>query len=144
MIARAKILWRHRVVMRYSAVNSVKMTKRRQCMSEKVARWANDWIIESAPVDLQIFSDGFIAAEVERFVADAGAEAITPTSDSALEIGCVCTTTLMAHTTAINAKMRKSMTSIYFVVQATRKLVTSKLSMATGKRNFHVKPISWS
>src|ERR1035437_1335232 len=43
-------------------------------------------------------------------------EPITPTSDSALEIGCVCTTTLMAHTTAINAKMRKSMTSIYFVV----------------------------
>ena len=71
-------------------------------------------------------------------------EPITPTSDNALEMGCVCTTTLMAHTTAINAKMRKSMTSIYFVVQATRKLVTSKLSMATGKRNFHVKPISWS
>src|ERR1035438_1564385 len=43
-------------------------------------------------------------------------EPITPTSDSALEIGCVCTTTLMAHTTAINAKMRKRMTSIYFVV----------------------------
>src|ERR1035438_8158205 len=43
-------------------------------------------------------------------------EPITPTSDSALEMGCVCTTTLMAHTTAINAKMRKSMTSIYFVV----------------------------
>src|ERR1035437_5334018 len=43
-------------------------------------------------------------------------EPITPTSDSALEIGCVCTTTLMAHTTATTAKMRKSMTSIYFVV----------------------------
>src|ERR1039457_2211753 len=43
-------------------------------------------------------------------------EAITPTSDSALEIGCVCTTTLIAHTTAISAKMRKRMTSIYFVV----------------------------
>src|ERR1019366_9075886 len=42
-------------------------------------------------------------------------EPITPTSDSALEIGCVCTTTLMAHTTATTAKMRKSMTSIYFV-----------------------------
>src|ERR1039457_4905679 len=69
-------------------------------------------------------------------------EPITPTSDSALEIGCVCTTTLMAHTTATTAKMRKRMTSIYFVVQATRKLVTSRLSMATGKRNFHVKPRS--
>src|ERR1700737_877834 len=43
-------------------------------------------------------------------------EPMTPTSDSALEIGWVCTTTLMAHTTAINAKMRKRMTSIYFVV----------------------------
>src|ERR1035441_6719462 len=43
-------------------------------------------------------------------------EPITPTSDSALEIGCVCTTTLTAHTTAISAKMRKSITSIYFVV----------------------------
>src|ERR1039457_2028684 len=43
-------------------------------------------------------------------------EPITPTSDSALEIGCVCTTTLMAHTTAISAKMRKRITSIYFVV----------------------------
>src|ERR1035437_1248462 len=43
-------------------------------------------------------------------------EPITPTSDSALEIGCVCTTTLMAHTTAINANVRKRMTSIYFVV----------------------------
>src|ERR1035437_1811719 len=41
---------------------------------------------------------------------------ITPTSDSALEIGCVCTTTLMAHTTATPAKMRKRMTSISFVV----------------------------
>src|ERR1019366_2673727 len=43
-------------------------------------------------------------------------ESITPTSDRALEIGCVCTTTLMAHTTAISAKMRKRITSIYFVV----------------------------
>src|SRR5664279_6062776 len=43
-------------------------------------------------------------------------EPITPTSYSALEIGCVCTTTLMAHTTATTAKMRKRMTSIYFVV----------------------------
>src|ERR1035438_9832825 len=43
-------------------------------------------------------------------------EPITPTSEIALEIGCVCTTTLMAHTTAINAKMRKRMTSICFVV----------------------------
>src|SRR5882757_6359584 len=37
---------------------------------------------------------------------------ITPTSEIALEIGCVCTTTLMAQTTAIMAKIRKRMTSI--------------------------------
>src|SRR5947207_3112029 len=37
---------------------------------------------------------------------------ITPTSEIALEIGWVCTTTLMAHTSAINAKIRKSMTSM--------------------------------
>ena len=30
------------------------------------------------------------------------------------------------------------------VTKATRKPVTSRLSMATGKRNFQVKPISWS
>src|ERR1035437_3854000 len=39
-------------------------------------------------------------------------EPITPTSEMALEIGCVCTTTLMAQTTAIIAKIRKRMTSI--------------------------------
>src|SRR5438309_9064241 len=39
-------------------------------------------------------------------------EPITPTSEIALEIGCVCTTTLMAHTTAISAKIRNRMTSI--------------------------------
>ncbi len=69
---------------------------------------------------------------------------MTPTSESALEIGCVCTTTLMAQTTAITANVRKRMTSIYFVVQATRKPVTNKFNMATGKRNFQVKPINWS
>src|SRR5690349_4013978 len=37
---------------------------------------------------------------------------ITPTSEMALEIGCVCTTTLIAHTTAINAKIRNRMTSM--------------------------------
>src|SRR5580692_4968806 len=37
---------------------------------------------------------------------------MTPTSEMALEIGCVCTTTLMAHTTAMIAKTRKRMTSI--------------------------------
>src|SRR5581483_6507676 len=37
---------------------------------------------------------------------------MTPISDTALEIGCVCSTTLMPHTTAINAKIRKSMTSM--------------------------------
>src|SRR5580693_1390444 len=39
-------------------------------------------------------------------------EPMTPTSEIALEIGCVCTTTLMAQTTAIIAKIRKRMTSI--------------------------------
>ena len=62
----------------------------------------------------------------------------------ALVMGCVCTTTLMAATTAMIANIRNRMTSIYFVVQATRKPVTSKFNIATGKRNFHVKPISWS
>src|SRR4051794_26980831 len=37
---------------------------------------------------------------------------MTPTSETALEIGCVCTTTLMAHTTAISAKIRNRMTSM--------------------------------
>src|SRR5213075_985808 len=39
-------------------------------------------------------------------------EPITPTSEIALEIGCVCTTTLMAQTTAIIAKIRKRVTSM--------------------------------
>src|SRR3954449_5345903 len=39
-------------------------------------------------------------------------EPITPISETALEIGCVCTTTLIAHTTAINAKIRKRITSM--------------------------------
>src|SRR5712691_3674251 len=38
-------------------------------------------------------------------------EPITPTSDSALEIGCVCTTTLMAETTATAAKTMNTTTS---------------------------------
>src|ERR1041385_5226098 len=37
---------------------------------------------------------------------------ITPTSEMALEMGCLCTTTLIAHTTAMMAKIRKRMTSI--------------------------------
>src|ERR1051326_6491215 len=37
---------------------------------------------------------------------------MTPTSDSALEIGCVWTTRLIPQTTAIAAKMRKSSASI--------------------------------
>src|SRR5437867_4127743 len=37
---------------------------------------------------------------------------ITPISDSALEIGCVCTTTFTAQTTAIAAKARNRITSI--------------------------------
>jgi hypothetical protein len=45
-------------------------------MSQKAARWADDWIIENAPADLEIFSDSFIAAEVTRFIADAQAEGI--------------------------------------------------------------------
>src|SRR5450755_4576591 len=39
-------------------------------------------------------------------------EPITPTSEMALEIGCVCTTTLMPQITAMAAKMRKRMTSM--------------------------------
>src|SRR5215472_696640 len=39
-------------------------------------------------------------------------EPITPMSEMALEIGCVCTTTLTALTTAMIAKTRKRMTSI--------------------------------
>src|SRR3954451_25074189 len=39
-------------------------------------------------------------------------EPMTPTREIALEIGCDCTTTLIAHTTAISAKIRNSMTSI--------------------------------
>ena len=38
---------------------------------------------------------------------------ITPTSDRALEIGCVCTTTLMAQMTAMAANARNKITSIY-------------------------------
>src|SRR5580692_10064884 len=37
---------------------------------------------------------------------------MTPTSEIALEIGWLCTTTLMAHTTAMIAKTKKSITSI--------------------------------
>src|SRR6266481_4538812 len=37
---------------------------------------------------------------------------MTPTSETALEIGCDCTTTLMAQSTAITAKTRKRMTSM--------------------------------
>src|SRR5215471_3385002 len=37
---------------------------------------------------------------------------MTPTSEIALEMGWDCTTTLMAHSTAITATMRKRMTSI--------------------------------
>src|SRR5579864_4768112 len=39
-------------------------------------------------------------------------EAITPISETALEMGCVCTTTLTAQTTAMMAKIRNRMTSI--------------------------------
>src|SRR5947209_4411850 len=39
-------------------------------------------------------------------------EPITPTSESALEIGCVCTTTLIAQITATAANARNKMTSI--------------------------------
>src|ERR1700760_1677198 len=37
---------------------------------------------------------------------------MTPTSEIALEIGWVCTTTLIAHTTAMIAKTKKRITSI--------------------------------
>src|SRR5438128_1127939 len=39
---------------------------------------------------------------------------ITPTSDSALEMGCVCTTRLMPQTTAIAAKIMKRSASIFY------------------------------
>ena len=43
--------------------------------------------------------------------------------------GCVCTTTLIAHTTAISAKMRKRMTSMFiWSTRRTRKPVTSRFS----------------
>src|SRR5579871_1040347 len=72
---------------------------------------------------------------------------ITATSEMALEIGCVCTTTLIAATTAIAAKIRKRMTSIQmatYETRATTKPVTSRFNTATGKRNFQANPISWS
>src|SRR5947199_6142540 len=37
---------------------------------------------------------------------------MTPTRDSALEMGCVCTTRLMPHTTAMAAKIMKRIASI--------------------------------
>src|ERR1700722_765269 len=39
--------------------------------------------------------------------------AITPTSESALAMGCFCSTTLTAQMTAINAKTKKNIKSIY-------------------------------
>src|SRR5580693_8737469 len=39
-------------------------------------------------------------------------DAMTPTSESALEMGWVCTTRLMAHTTAMAAKIRKRIESM--------------------------------
>jgi len=45
--------------------------------------------------------------------------------------------------TAMKAKRKKNSGSIY-EASATRKPVISRLINATGKRNFHAKPISWS
>src|SRR5882724_9507962 len=72
-------------------------------------------------------------------------EPITPISDSALEIGCVCTTTLTAQTTAIAAKARNKMTSMAFQEnKATINAVASRFSTAAGNKNFQAKPINWS
>ena len=46
-------------------------------MSQKVIRWADDWIIENAQPDMSLLSDSCIIAEVARFVADAEAQGIT-------------------------------------------------------------------
>src|SRR5579872_2851808 len=44
---------------------------------------------------------------------NAASAPITPTSESALEIGCVCTTRLMPQSTAIAAKIMKRSPSIF-------------------------------
>ena len=59
-------------------------------------------------------------------------EPITPTSERALEIGCVCTTTLMAHTTAINAKRRKENVHVLELDQGHQKAVTSRFTAPPG------------
>ena len=70
-------------------------------------------------------------------------EPITPISDSALEMGCVCTTTFTAQTTAIAAKARNRITSIAFQENnATINAVASRFSTAAGNRNFQAKPIN--
>src|SRR3569833_610444 len=48
-------------------------------------------------------------------------EAITPTREMALEIGCVCTTTLMAQSTATSAKMPKKRRSTILREQSHQK-----------------------
>ena len=70
---------------------------------------------------------------------------MTPISDSALAMGCVCTTRLMPQNTAMPAKMKKiSAVIVYFEVSATTKPVTSRLTMASGNRKIQAKRISWS
>ena len=71
-------------------------------------------------------------------------EPITPTSEMALEIG------MRLHHHIDGADHRddredEKENDVHFRgLKATRKPVTSRFSMATGNRNFHVKPISWS
>src|SRR6185295_18290737 len=69
------------------------------------------------------------------------------TSESALEMGCVCTTTLMAQITAMAANARNKITSMsskFYENSATRNPVTSRFSTAAGNRNFQAKLINWS
>ncbi len=69
---------------------------------------------------------------------------MTPTSDRALEIGCVWTTTLMPQTTAIAAKSKKQnrVFHSYFEVRATIRAVTKRLTIATGNRTVQAKFIN--
>jgi hypothetical protein len=57
------------------------------------------------------------SAPSERY--NMASEPITPTSESALEMGCVCTTTLTAQTTAIAANARNKITSILLLKKTT-------------------------
>ena len=70
---------------------------------------------------------------------------MTPISDSALAMGWVCTTRLMAQNTAMAGEdQEKDSGHSYFVVRATIKPVASRLNIASGNRKIQAKRISWS